>query len=120
MINQLETHYLEQQLRKAEQEKLSHNWGLAFMHYQRAYNEARWLCDHFINGECARYAEQALSHLHTAALGCIDCSDSPTSTNLIIEADLKDYKKQARYAFGSKFSHAAFTTTNNTNHFARA
>jgi hypothetical protein len=71
------------------------------MYYQRAYHEACWLCTHFINGECEKYALQALNYLQCAAAGCIDCSDSP-STHLSIELDLIAYQAKIRSTFGVK------------------
>lgn len=103
MIKQLETHYLEQQLRKAEQEQQSQRRELALMHYQRAYNEACWLCDHFIEGECAGYAEQAIHYLQYAAAGCIACSDS-TQICATIEADRNSYQLKINTTFGVEFS----------------
>ena len=65
MLEQLETNYLETQLRKAEQETAAKNWRQAREHYHQAYGEALWLCDNFINNGDEGLAQDAYQRLKT-------------------------------------------------------
>lgn len=110
MIKQLETNYLEKQLALALDAKQTGDWSKACAHYQKAYSEAVWLCEHFIDGGCSSFAKTAYELLQTAAEGCMDSSDDP-STIIAIEGDLLRYKTRMRCEFGMHFSHNASRTS---------
>lgn len=99
MVTQLETHYLDQQLRKAHQSITESQWNIALNHFQRAYSEALWLCNHFIEHGHLQHTRQSFALLETAAQGCIECLDSSDSIRAI-DQDMRLVEMRMRGEFG--------------------
>lgn len=83
-LDTLENTFIEQQLSLAEQAYQQQGKTEAMVFYAAAYDEALWLCEHYID-QCddAVLAKEAYDYLSTASRGYLRCIDSPAQAEQI-------------------------------------
>lgn len=99
MIKNLETDFLERELRNAQQELNAGQTEQAKQHFERAFNEAMWLCDHYIEYQQSDLAQEAYLLLKKASQGYKDCN-LQESQQTLLSSHMHEIHSKMRAAFG--------------------
>lgn len=99
MIKHLETDFLDKQLTKAKQEQTAGQWEQAQVHFQCAFNEALWLCNHYIDHQQVDLTKEAYNLLKVASQGYNQCNLDKVQT-VHLSQQIRDINNKMRNAFG--------------------